>query len=304
MTRQIRRFWIAFALVALAMGAFTLSSACGGDDDDDDSTEGDDDDDDDDGLPSGTGLSDGCDGGDGAAGSFDLTITSGGVERRYLLDVPDSYDGSAMPLVLNLHGAGGSPDGHRTTTGFSELGADEGFINVYPAALENDSGRTRWDTSDCNSADHHFIADTLNEVFAAYCVDLSAVFVSGFSNGASFTNELVAGSTLFRAGAPVGGTVNFGENCGVTDAVSAIVIHGDADETTPPENGVETAELFAAASECGDPATNADGCEEYADCVDGERVVFCSVPGMQHEWPEPDDRGSTAQIWEFFSSLM
>ena len=44
-----------------------------------------------------------------AAGSSEQRLTSGGRERTYLLFVPKSYDGrTPLPLVLELHGSGGT----------------------------------------------------------------------------------------------------------------------------------------------------------------------------------------------------
>ena len=62
-----------------------------------------------------------------------------GLERSYRLIVPASYDPTApMPLVLALHGGGGSGDEMCTLPGgLQELAEMEGFIVVCPDPVEN-----------------------------------------------------------------------------------------------------------------------------------------------------------------------
>ncbi|HTD52177.1 MAG TPA: hypothetical protein VK780_04055, partial [Thermoanaerobaculia bacterium] len=53
--------------------------------------------------------------------------------RTYRLHVPPANDTKApLPLVLVLHGGGGSARGAGPMTGFSDLADEKGFFAVYP----------------------------------------------------------------------------------------------------------------------------------------------------------------------------
>ena len=49
------------------------------------------------------------------------TITSSGVERSYLLSVPENLHREPVPLVLNFHGSGGIPENQLATSGFGAI---------------------------------------------------------------------------------------------------------------------------------------------------------------------------------------
>ena len=76
---------------------------------------------------------------------------SGGRERTYRLFVPPAYDGrAALPLVLELHGSGGTSAGQSRTSGFDDVAAREGFavaslqadgVAVEPVRVDEFTGR-------------------------------------------------------------------------------------------------------------------------------------------------------------------
>jgi polyhydroxybutyrate depolymerase len=73
-------------------------------------------------------------------GSFRNSIIVDGLERTYLIHIPLSFDKTKqMPLVIALHGGGGSGIGMVALTlgGFNTLSEREGFIVVYPDGIEN-----------------------------------------------------------------------------------------------------------------------------------------------------------------------
>src|SRR5262245_53968754 len=77
-----------------------------------------------------------------ASGVTDLKLRSDGRERTYRLFVPQSYDASkALPLVLDLHGSGGTAEGQAANSRFEALAASEGFV---VASLQALSEGNRW----------------------------------------------------------------------------------------------------------------------------------------------------------------
>ena len=66
-------------------------------------------------------------------------LSSGGRQRTYRLFVPQGSDGrTRLPLVLDLHGSGGTSAGQARTSGFETLAAREGFV---VATLQAEGGR-------------------------------------------------------------------------------------------------------------------------------------------------------------------
>src|SRR5262249_2643896 len=64
--------------------------------------------------------------------SGERTISSGGIERRYLLHIPTGYDGSkSLPLVLIFHGGGGTAEAMAHSTQMNAKADQEGFIVAY-----------------------------------------------------------------------------------------------------------------------------------------------------------------------------
>src|SRR5690606_4243972 len=65
----------------------------------------------------------------------DLTLVHGDALREYYLYVPPHLDGAA-PLVVALHGRGGTGPGMAVLTGFDALADSHGFIVAYPSGLQ------------------------------------------------------------------------------------------------------------------------------------------------------------------------
>ena len=107
-----------------------------------------------------------------------------------LLYVPDAYDAAKpMPLVVMLHGAGGTA---RHSLDLARAYADRhGFILLAPG-----SQRSSWDIISSRSygPDVTAIDAVLKQVFEAYAVDAKRLAISGFSDGASYALSLGLGN--------------------------------------------------------------------------------------------------------------
>ena len=82
-----------------------------------------------------------------APGDHEESMKFGGYDRTFQVHVPPPrLDGSSkLPVVMMLHGAGGSAKGAARDTGWSIEADKDGFLAVYPEALP---GRTRGCPSD------------------------------------------------------------------------------------------------------------------------------------------------------------
>ncbi|MFL6707545.1 MAG: alpha/beta hydrolase [Massilia sp.] len=121
------------------------------------------------------------------------TLPIGGSRESYMYVPPDSAPTMPMPLVLLLHGAGGSAhDGLRI---FLHQADQDGLILVAPA-----SKASSWDiiVKGVYGADVDLADRALAHAFAHYAIDPRKVAVGGFSDGASYALTLgLANGDLF-----------------------------------------------------------------------------------------------------------
>ncbi|MCH2547746.1 MAG: alpha/beta hydrolase-fold protein, partial [Alphaproteobacteria bacterium] len=134
-------------------------------------------------------------------------------ERSYYLFAPKGDAKTALPLVLVLHGGGGSPQNIANVTGFSELAAKEKFLVGYPAG----TGRiSTWNAGKCcgyaerlNVDDVGFIEKLIADVKTRRNVDASRIYVTGISNGGMMAYRLACEmGEVFAAFAPVAAAMN------------------------------------------------------------------------------------------------
>ncbi|MEJ5255708.1 MAG: PHB depolymerase family esterase [Acidimicrobiales bacterium] len=165
-----------------------------------------------------------------------IGISSGGRQRWYLRFVPSTYDGSPVPLVINLHGYLSGAAGAAAISGLDGLAERERFVLATP---EGNSDKPYW-----NAVPHAelpddvgFIAGVIDEVTSAVCVDPERVYVVGFSNGA-FLASLVACRLADRVAAiaAVAGLQDPAD-CRPTSPVSVLAIHGTDDGYVPITGG-------------------------------------------------------------------
>jgi polyhydroxybutyrate depolymerase len=221
-----------------------------------------------------------------------------GVERSYVLDVPESIRPTVpVPLILDFHGFGHSAAGVWKVSKFGELAARDGFIMVYPDGLVVDlrghvgSG---WEIFSVDgNRDLAFVIALLEHVERTYCIDRARVFATGFSNGAWFSSLLACSlPERIAAIAPVGGG-RLTLPCEPGRGIPVLLHHGRKDERVPVGEARRARDAWIELNRCREHVSN--GCERHGECRDGVEVVYCEDDST-HTWPVP----ATRRIWEFF----
>ncbi len=235
-------------------------------------------------------------------GVTEATLTVDGVERSYLLSIPDRYDPveGPVPLVFAYHGLTGTPASLRSYLRV-EREAAGAAIFVYPAGIReasrrHPSGATRWDVR-ADGRDVAFFDALLARLSGTLCVDARRVFVVGHSAGAVMTNAIgCARGAAIRAIAPIAGMWS-GRRC--ADAPAVLVVHGRADDQVAFRYGEETRDRWIAAAACGAEAVAVEGapCVRYGGCAASGAVEFCTHEG-NHGVPAP----MAHEVWRFFAS--
>lgn len=129
---------------------------------------------------------------------FNTTVD--GIEREYLVHVPQGYDGeTTLPVVIMLHGTSGDGEKMYNISGWKEEGEAENIITVFPSSLKPciiDDGTvksiTKWNSqpsewsycpNETPADDIKFFRVMLDEIIAKYSIDERRIYLVGFSNG-------------------------------------------------------------------------------------------------------------------------
>ena len=242
-------------------------------------------------------------------------LVSGQRQRGYRLFVPPGYDRHRrLPLVLDLHGSGGTSADQASNSGFEMLGASEGFI---VATLDAEDGRWNVPVQGSRADDVAYVRDVIAHVAGRVCTDEMRVYATGFSGGGRMTSLLGCqlGSRI-AAIAPVSG-LRFPGPC-TGPPVPVLTFHGLADPQNPydghaPGRGAEWLESvpdalksWARHNSCkgdvvlDDPAGPLSTMR-YDGCGDGTEVRMIRIDGLGHRWTRKEV-DTTAVMWTFFKS--
>lgn len=260
-----------------------------------------------------------------------------GVARRYVRYEPPGLDPSApVPLVLLLHGRGGSGTIAERLYEMNEQAALHGFVVAYPDALgDPPTWHSGLGMGGGQEDDVAFIRALVEREAAARPLDWNRVFACGHSSGAMMSNRLAGeASDLFPAVGIVAGSVGVrGPGGGVSTIpkpehpVSVIHFHGTDDALVRYDGGSQRGPVgFLSVPESIRFWVDANGCdptpttetvgmarrETYGGGRDGSAVTLWTIEGGGHGWPKETGRSSvgvspsgisaTALIWAFFAA--
>jgi polyhydroxybutyrate depolymerase len=258
-------------------------------------------------------------------GLFDKTFTHGGIEREYLLYIPDTYTGTeSIPLVFSLHGAGGSKESQYELSQFNILADNENFIIITPQATTAIGNLTFWNQeSDPNRADDvDFIDKLIIEINNEYNIDNERIYLAGSSNGAFMALEITCRlSHKIAAVAAIKGymTPNQISNCNPTIPTAIIQMHGTSDPLVPYQNVNQTLQFWntfnqtnATAIISAKPDTdpnngNITNSYLYTNGTNGIEVEHLEVIGGVHDWfgelGTNYDINASEEAWTFFNKF-
>ena len=214
--------------------------------------------------------------------------------RPFIVHLPGSYDGTVpYPVVIDLHGGGGTAEGARSITCpngdlndpacLDRLADCEGFITVYPTGTP-DPTSPRMHTFNAgggyagyqcvsgvacstNVDDYRYFTDLLDNLEKHFTVDPARIYLTGLSNGAAMSHRLACElSDRVAAIAPVSGGNQFAalDYCSTTRAVPVLEIHGTTDPCWPYMGGHPTCADLLTLRSFGDFVAIPDTVTEWA----------------------------------------
>jgi polyhydroxybutyrate depolymerase len=235
------------------------------------------------------------------AGDFKLTLQHGGRARSYLLHVPSGLAaGTALAVVIDLHGAGGSGSQQKGMSGFSALSDKKKFLAVFPDGVD---GYWNVDDTCCGTAGKEKVDDTgflkaiITKLKTDTCIDSKRVYVSGFSNGGGLAHRMGCDAAdVIAAIAPMATDLRT-QPCKPARPISMLEIRGLADSLEPYEGGLvgpaggqyiavgakASLKLWADINLCtGTTGSFEKYCERYTQCGNSVEAALCSLPNVDH----------------------
>ncbi len=276
-----------------------------------------------------------------APGDYRFSFVYDGLTREYLVHVPRSYRGQPVPMLVALHGGGGSASFQADDARYGLISKSEaaGFIAVFPNGTSRFPGGmlATWNAGTCcgraqssNVDDVGFIRAVIARVERQAQIDPRRIFATGMSNGAMMSWRLACEAPEIRAIAPVEGTDNT-TVCRPSHPVPVIQFHA-ADDPNVPFNGGRGIGLsdtdfvsvpatqskwvrMNKASPQASRVLTVDGayCDRHAAEPGGAPVELCVTQTGGHSWPGGGSQQGRKQpskaisandlMWAFFSSL-
>ena len=232
-------------------------------------------------------------GGAPAVGDRSVTLSTRDGERTALVHHPAAARPGA-PLVVVLHGAGGSAADVRAHLGWDGLADRAGFVVAYPDGLD----RT-WNAGACCGGARDRGVDDVGflDALVGAVPDTGPVYAVGFSNGAmmAYAWACARPGALSGVGA-VGGARTV--DCPAPAPLTVVAVHGTADERVPIGGGRGPSGVVfpsldaslapfrtAAACPAGVPVDTAPTRVDDRACAAGHHVVSAVLTGVPHVWP-------------------
>ena len=259
--------------------------------------------------------------------------------RTYLLHVPEDRETHPPPLVLVMHGYGGSAEWMRTRLGWVQLAEEKGFAVCFPNGTEDQDGRRFWNVgyemhNESQIDDVDFLVDLTHHLQIEHGLDPEATYATGFSNGADMSYLLgCEASETFRAIGPVAGTMMDTLYFTADPEVprSVIAVNGVVDSITRydgdpdnvdgwgayrsvPEvislwvriNGLPNCERSSLVFAGGHGESTKTDIERYWSYEHPREVKLFKLKDGTHRWPLESDGGgfdATTTIWDFFDQM-
>lgn len=241
-------------------------------------------------------------------GTNTYKITSAGLNREYIVNIPENYDPNAPHrVVFGMHWYNGSADAVQGWSKWFGLKALDKDATIFIAP--NGTGNPPLWTQ--GEKDHAFFDDLVTLLQSDLCVDKSRIFSVGFSFGAMFTNSLAQTHQDVLRGVVVYAAADyniyFPANTG--KPLAYMGVHGLKDPTCPIASGRSSRDRFVKNNGCTAPATvpEAKSGGNYVTydymCPSNQPVRWTTFDG-KHTYP-PNDTGTWVYglTWEFITQF-
>lgn len=270
---------------------------------------------------------------------FNSSITIDGRMRTYLLNLPPNYydETSDFPLVIGMHGTGGSANQFEHDYHFSEYANESKFVAVYPEGVQSNGflGLRTWNAGNCcdyamdqQIDDVTFIRELIDDLVSRYNVNPKRIYVAGMSNGGMMAYRLACEiPDKIAAIATVSCSMVVSESCDPSRAVPILHMHSVLDAKIPYSGGIgiggyyfppidSVLQVWSTQNSCATPSQVLINDDKYkftkwSTCENETTIEYYLTQDGGHAWPGGLKSRSAADtpsvaidanelLWEFF----
>ncbi len=255
-----------------------------------------------------------------------ISIMAGGMQRRYVLSVPENYDNThPYRLVISYHQLDGNDIqnynwqfyGLRPLAGDTTIFvAPNGQKNGSPcSAMSDGDGGCGWPNG--GDADLALADAVVAEMKENFCIDNNRILATGWSFGGSMSYQTACARPLGSDGGYIRGVAVYSGSsfisagpCPPQEQVAYFAHHGTADNVLQYSGGVSMAQNFANVNGCNwstpQQANGAHVCTDISGCDEGYPVRFCSHVGNHTPFPDngqAENSWGPEEAWNFLSQF-
>lgn len=259
-----------------------------------------------------------------STGDYPGTLTWGGIARSYTVHVPPAYNcRDALPVVILMHGAGGSSTQAINNYRMNPAADRNGFLVVYPNGTGVSllgAGLYTWNAVYCcppantNGVDDMgFLSALLDQLPKDYKVDTNRIYATGISNGGMMAYRLGAEvSDRIAAIGVVSGSIGGTSSGGVSFQIPqpgrpmpVMIFHGKQDNVIaynggPTPSSIDSGRVDKSVADATDFWSAANGCashtaetlpggnitrDSWEQCSGTSQVILYSINDGTHSWP-------------------
>ncbi|CAN5837390.1 hypothetical protein BH11MYX3_BH11MYX3_13070 [soil metagenome] len=224
------------------------------------------------------------------------TITVSGGPRDYFIRLPAGYDPARRyPVVYQQHGCSTAPNRETNNVPLQAQVGSSAIIVRGKAASDC------WDTA-TNGVDLPYWDAMVADVEAAWCIDPTKRYATGYSSGSFMTHRLgcLRADKLRGIVTIAGGQAE--SSCSGT--VAALLIHDANDNTVNISASIAARDSLLTRNGCdkvtAPTATDHPPCVAYSGCAAGKPVVWCQTANQDHS---RQDALAAPIFWDFLSKL-
>ncbi|MEP7199750.1 MAG: PHB depolymerase family esterase [Chloroflexota bacterium] len=235
----------------------------------------------------------------------DGALTVEGSVRTYWLHLPPPLaPQTTLPLVLVLHGIGGTAYNMLLTTQMNLTADANQFIVAY---LDGSGSPQTWHADERDTNDVAFVRQLIVDLPKTYRVDPRQIFVVGYDSGATLAYRLALELPGQFAGlAAIAGAMS-DPLPAPSRPVAVLAVNSVGDPQTPYERAKQSVTFWAQANGCAPtPQRQTVGGnmrDIYTGCGNNASVVFYSLTGNAHAWPPTlgAETPTNDVLWNFFT---
>lgn len=233
-----------------------------------------------------------------------------GGDRPVTVHVPPGYAaGTAVPLVVLLHGYGASGSLQDLYFGLTAVSDMRGFLYAHPDGLIDSEGKRYWNASDacCDFArtqvdDSSYVSSLITQIKARYTVDPKRVFLVGHSNGGFMSYRVACDHSdqIAAIASLAGAMVSDVSKCAAASPVSILQIHGTSDGTIAYEGGALVGRSYPSAKTTVTSWATLNGCSATADTSAAPLDLDTKVAGSETKvtrYATGCKPGGHAELW-------